>query len=71
MGQSRLEMQKTIDYDIKQLDNLIMDEQWTNIPIPVRNTFEGIMEFCRRTASYIVSNDISVNSKMDIIMLNN
>ena len=71
MGKSRLEMQKTIDIDIQQLDSLILDEQWTNIPVPVRNTFEGLMEFCKRTARYIISNDISVNVKMDHIMLNN
>ena len=71
MGQSRLEMQGRVEEDIGQLELLIKDDQWFNIPVPVRNTLDGIIEFNKRLARIMVSNDVSSNSKVDVVMLNN
>ena len=54
-----------------ELESLIKDEQWFNIPVPIRNTLDGIIEFSKRLARTMVSNDVSSNSKVDVVMLNN
>ena len=70
LAQSRLEMQDNIEADLELLDGLILDEQWTNIPVPVRNTFEGLMEFTRRVSRTMVCNDLGINQKVDMCAFN-
>lgn len=41
---------------IDEVNALIKDDEWFNIPMPVRSTCEGIIKFNERLASKILFN---------------
>ena len=64
---SRLEVKNTMDATAEQLDSLINDDQWGNIPVPIRNTFEGLIEYCRRVGHQIGETDFFMRTEIDVL----
>ena len=50
-------LQEEVQKDVEEMKELMVDEQWTNIAIPVRNTLLGLITFSERLASRFVLND--------------
>ena len=53
---SRLDLLGELRGFIEEAQNLIKDEQWFNIPAPIRTTCEGIIHFNEKLSGKILQN---------------
>ena len=64
---SREHLQQEVESDINMVHSLIVEEEWFNIPAPVRNTCEGIILFAEKLARRIVDNAENAHRKILIM----
>ena len=64
---SRSNLARDIMTEIDNINALIVEEEWHNIPAPIRKTCEGIIAFQELLGSKIVANSHTIESKVQIV----